>query len=104
MLIIMLALDAAQKGIAGRGVLLDWAGWKESKNETFDAFTPFNITVSELDAVASWQGLSRNFISFCSSERFDPLGEGPGGRGDVIGVYGIESHARGPATANDRYY
>ncbi|KAF5374255.1 hypothetical protein D9758_004705 [Tetrapyrgos nigripes] len=53
--------NAAQKGIAGRGVLLDWAGWKESKNETFDAFSFFNITTSDLDSVASWQNLPSNF-------------------------------------------
>ncbi|KIK58412.1 hypothetical protein GYMLUDRAFT_45305 [Collybiopsis luxurians FD-317 M1] len=49
--------NAAQKGIAGRGVLLDWAGWKESRNETFDVFSPTAITASELDQVAIWQGL-----------------------------------------------
>ncbi|THU80159.1 hypothetical protein K435DRAFT_972867 [Dendrothele bispora CBS 962.96] len=48
--------NAAQKGIAGRGVLLDWGGWKESRNETFDALSEVNITSSDLDAVISWQG------------------------------------------------
>ncbi|KAK7455906.1 hypothetical protein VKT23_010946 [Stygiomarasmius scandens] len=54
--------NAAQKGIAGRGILLDYAGWKESKNETYDVFTAINITASDLDAVAQWQGLDpQNF-------------------------------------------
>ncbi|KAJ7703723.1 hypothetical protein B0H17DRAFT_1040936 [Mycena rosella] len=48
---------AAQKGIAGRGVLLDWGGWMESKNATFDAFNGTSIPTIELDAVAAWQGL-----------------------------------------------
>jgi hypothetical protein len=30
--------DSANKGIAGRAVLLDWAGWMESRNMTFDTF------------------------------------------------------------------
>lgn len=48
---------AAERGIAVRGVLLDWAGWMDSKNCTFDAFSTRDITVRELDAVAAWQGL-----------------------------------------------
>ncbi|KAK6074466.1 hypothetical protein SCUP234_08250 [Seiridium cupressi] len=48
---------AAQKGIAVRGVLFDWAGWMDSQNKTFDAFSPTSITTDELDAVAEWQGL-----------------------------------------------
>jgi len=31
--------DAAQKVIVGRGVLLDWAGWMDQKNETVDTFS-----------------------------------------------------------------
>lgn len=31
--------QAAEKGIAGRGVLLDYKGWKDSTNESFDPFT-----------------------------------------------------------------
>ncbi|KAK7038542.1 hypothetical protein R3P38DRAFT_547227 [Favolaschia claudopus] len=50
--------NAAQKGIAGRGVLLDWAGWMESKNATFDVFSNTTISPSELDEVAAWQGLN----------------------------------------------
>ena len=48
---------AAQKGIAVRGVLLDWARWMDSQNKTFDAFSSTSITADELDAVAEWQGL-----------------------------------------------
>ncbi|KAJ4467225.1 hypothetical protein J3R30DRAFT_3309519 [Lentinula aciculospora] len=50
--------NSAQKGIAGRGVLLDWAGWKESKNETYQSFEDEMIKVSELDEVVMWQGLN----------------------------------------------
>ncbi|KAF7341161.1 putative cyclase [Mycena venus] len=49
--------NAAQKGIAGRGILLDWARWMDSKNATFDAFNSTVISPAELDAVAKWQGL-----------------------------------------------
>jgi hypothetical protein len=52
---------AAQKGIAVRGVLLDWAGWMDSQNTSFDAFSSTDITASELDAVAEWQGLQQNW-------------------------------------------
>ncbi|KAJ7614242.1 hypothetical protein DFH06DRAFT_1307585 [Mycena polygramma] len=46
-----------QKGVVGRGILYDWGGWMESKNETFDAFSSVDIPVTDLDAVATWQGL-----------------------------------------------
>ncbi|KAJ7861422.1 hypothetical protein B0H14DRAFT_2742239 [Mycena olivaceomarginata] len=49
--------NAAQKGIAGRGILLDWAGWMDSKNASYDAFNDTTISTIELDAVATWQGL-----------------------------------------------
>ncbi|KAI1852754.1 hypothetical protein JX266_002295 [Neoarthrinium moseri] len=52
---------AAQKGIAVRGVLFDWAGWMDSQNKTFDAFSPTSITTDELDAVAAWQGLPEDW-------------------------------------------
>ncbi|KAH8894168.1 putative cyclase [Thozetella sp. PMI_491] len=52
---------AAQKGIAVRAVLLDWAGWMDSQNRTFDAFGSVDITPEDLDAVAAWQGLSGNW-------------------------------------------
>ncbi|KAJ7441131.1 hypothetical protein FB451DRAFT_1106260 [Mycena latifolia] len=49
--------NAAQKGIAGRGVLLDWGGWMESKNASFDAFSNVSIPAADLDLVVAWQGL-----------------------------------------------
>ncbi|ESK83627.1 hypothetical protein Moror_12037 [Moniliophthora roreri MCA 2997] len=52
--------NAAQKGIAGRAVLIDWAGWKESRGEEYDPFTSYNIPTSDLDQVISWQGLDPN--------------------------------------------
>ena len=48
---------SAQKGIAVRGVLLDWAGWKQTRHQEFDAFGSVDITPQDLDAVAVWQGL-----------------------------------------------
>ena len=52
---------SAEKGIAVRGVLLDFAGWMESKKEFFDAFSPRSISTQELDLIAAWQGLSANW-------------------------------------------
>jgi hypothetical protein len=69
--------QAAQKGIAGRGVLLDFAGWAEVKNISYSAFSVrasplrslnstnhlqgFGINSTHLDAIASWQGLPQNW-------------------------------------------
>ncbi|PMD39643.1 hypothetical protein L207DRAFT_566574 [Hyaloscypha variabilis F] len=53
--------QAAKKGIAGRGVLLDFAGWAESVNISYSAFTGFGINSTHLDAVATWQGLPTNW-------------------------------------------
>lgn len=53
--------QAAQKGIAGRGVLLDFAGWAEVKNISYSAFAGFGINSTHLDAIASWQGLPQNW-------------------------------------------
>ncbi|KAK7047149.1 hypothetical protein VNI00_006814 [Paramarasmius palmivorus] len=47
---------SAQKGVAGRAVLIDWAGWKESRGEEYDAFSAHTIPASDLDQVISWQG------------------------------------------------
>ncbi|ESK83621.1 hypothetical protein Moror_12031 [Moniliophthora roreri MCA 2997] len=52
--------SAAQKGIAGRAVLIDWAGWKESQGEEYNPFTNYSIPTSDLDQVISWQGLDPN--------------------------------------------
>ncbi|KAK0479055.1 hypothetical protein EDD18DRAFT_1207658 [Armillaria luteobubalina] len=53
--------NSAQKGIAGRAILLDWAGWMDSQNLTFSAFSEQGITATELDAVATWEGLPPDF-------------------------------------------
>ena len=53
--------QAAQKGIAGRGILLDFAGWASSVNITYSAFSGFGINSTHLDAVAAWQGLPQNW-------------------------------------------
>lgn len=52
---------SAEKGIAVRGVLLDFAGWMDSMNQSFDAFSPRSITAKELDSIALWQGLSSDW-------------------------------------------
>ncbi|KAJ7136749.1 hypothetical protein C8R44DRAFT_868869 [Mycena epipterygia] len=49
--------NSAQKGIAGRGVLLDWGAWMDSKNTSYDAFTAVAIPTTDLAAVAKWQSL-----------------------------------------------
>ena len=49
---------AARKGIAGRGILLDWARWMDARNEEIDAFSTQHISAADLDAVAAWQGLT----------------------------------------------
>lgn len=46
---------AAEKGIAVRAVLLDFAGWMDATNQTLDAFTEVKITPDQLDEVATWQ-------------------------------------------------
>ncbi|KAJ2997858.1 hypothetical protein NUW58_g513 [Xylaria curta] len=48
---------AAEKGIAVRAVLLDFAGWADATNQTIDAFTDRKITSDELDKVAEWQNM-----------------------------------------------
>jgi hypothetical protein len=48
---------SAQKGIAVRAVLLDWAAWKEACGENPDPFSTIDITADDLDKVAAWQGL-----------------------------------------------
>jgi len=52
---------SAEKGIAVRAVLLDWAGWMDANNRTFDAFGSVDITASDLDKVAAWQGLPESW-------------------------------------------
>ena len=59
----MLGLSqAAEKAIAARGVLLDFAGWAAAQNITFNVLTSnYSINVTQLDAVAAWQGLPSNW-------------------------------------------
>lgn len=52
---------SAQKGIAVRAVLLDWARWMDHRNRVFDAFESVDITAAELDKVAAWQGLPEDW-------------------------------------------
>ncbi|THX23339.1 hypothetical protein D6D10_10340 [Aureobasidium pullulans] len=44
-------------GIIGRGVLLDYYGWKLSKGESYDPLTSHSIHLEELSAVAKHQGV-----------------------------------------------
>ncbi|KAK7047148.1 hypothetical protein VNI00_006813 [Paramarasmius palmivorus] len=92
--------NTAQKGIAGRAVLFDWAGWKESLGENYDAFSAVNITASDLDQVLSWQGVdSEKFVhpgdflivrtGFTKQYNALPTHEQniiPYGSGDAIGI------------------
>lgn len=48
---------AAQKGIAGRGMLFDYAG-EMDQNEIIDAFTSQSFSAADLEAVAKSQGLT----------------------------------------------
>jgi hypothetical protein len=50
--------NSATYGIAGKGVLFDWAGWMESTGQNYSAFSNRSIPVSELEQVATWQGLN----------------------------------------------
>ncbi|KAF2446230.1 hypothetical protein P171DRAFT_483593 [Karstenula rhodostoma CBS 690.94] len=53
--------QAADKGIVARGVLLDYKAWMDSQNKTYDALSGWSVPVSDLDKVAEWQGLPRNW-------------------------------------------
>jgi hypothetical protein len=48
----------AQKGIVGRGVLLDFGKWANKKGIAFDPLGAYAISVAELEAVATDQGVS----------------------------------------------
>jgi hypothetical protein len=47
----------ARRGIAGRAVLLDYGRWAAKYNPKFNPFDRYEITVDELDKVASSQGV-----------------------------------------------
>jgi kynurenine formamidase len=49
----------AKKGIAGRGVLIDWYRWATEKaGKTIDAMSQYPIKFSELEETATYQGFS----------------------------------------------
>ena len=43
-------------GMVGRGVLLDYRAWKESKGEKYNCFDDTAITIKDLEAIAKHQG------------------------------------------------
>ncbi|KAI4745977.1 hypothetical protein E4T50_03717 [Aureobasidium sp. EXF-12298] len=52
----------SEKGIIGRGILLDYEAWrKEHGHPLKDAFKSGAITLSELKAVAEWEGVDIKF-------------------------------------------
>ncbi|RMZ89242.1 hypothetical protein DV736_g3524, partial [Chaetothyriales sp. CBS 134916] len=42
-------------GLVGRGVLLDYRAWKESKGESYSPFDDKPITIADLEAIAAWE-------------------------------------------------
>ena len=42
-------------GLVGRGVLLDYRAWKESKGESYNCFDDTTITISDLEEIAKWE-------------------------------------------------
>ncbi|MGE0802624.1 MAG: cyclase family protein [Lautropia sp.] len=46
----------ARKGIVGRGVLVDFAGWRDAIGKPVDGAARTAITPADLDAVLSWAG------------------------------------------------
>ncbi|CAI6339945.1 unnamed protein product [Periconia digitata] len=53
--------QAAEKGIAARGVLLDYKAWMDAHNQTFNPLEEWSVSASDLQKVAEWQGLPANF-------------------------------------------
>lgn len=52
----------SEKGIIGRGILLDYEAWRQEHNHPLkDAFKSGAITLSELKAVAEWEGVEVKF-------------------------------------------
>jgi hypothetical protein len=52
----------SEKGIIGRGILLDYEAWRDEHNHPLkDAFKSGAITLSELKAVAEWEGVEIKF-------------------------------------------
>jgi len=46
----------AEKGIVGRGVLLDYKAWAQAHNMDYSAITQHHITAQQLDQVVKYQG------------------------------------------------
>ena len=46
----------ARKGIVGRGVLVDWAAWRESQGQSAEPRARVPIGPADFDAVLAWQG------------------------------------------------
>ncbi|KAL4810343.1 hypothetical protein BDV18DRAFT_56237 [Aspergillus unguis] len=44
-------------GLVGRGVLLDYKAWADAQGIQYSAFETHKITVSNLEAVAKWEGV-----------------------------------------------
>lgn len=44
--------------IAGRGVLIDFKGYADANGITFDPFSRFSIGITDIDAVARYQGVT----------------------------------------------
>ncbi|KAK9465657.1 hypothetical protein V1512DRAFT_248932 [Lipomyces arxii] len=51
----------SKHGIVGRGVLLDFARWAETKGIEFDPFKRYGITLEQLKEIASYQGVEFQF-------------------------------------------
>lgn len=52
----------SEKGIVGRGILLDYEAWRETHSHPQkDALKSGTITLSELKAVAEWEGVEIKF-------------------------------------------
>lgn len=48
----------ADHGVAGRGVLVDVAGWRAARGEAWDALQPSAVTAADLQAVLDTQGVA----------------------------------------------
>jgi len=50
----------AEKGVVGRGVLLDYCSWAESEGKLLPALETSSITISDLEKAAEYQGVTFN--------------------------------------------
>ena len=51
----------AQKGIVGRGVLLDFHSWRLANSIAYDPFETGSISLEQLHAVLEYQGTETRF-------------------------------------------